>query len=171
MTDEAYQAMLTRLSAMREKSKVVCAAKKAARAAPAEPEPEPEPAAPERSAVAKFAEQVEPVTFSDSQPPDREDVMPTPLPPPPRKAPARKARPIPIAAPPQPREMDEAELDRYFQAKYKWKTAYAAPPPQQAPPPQPMATAVRHTAQDQIRTRVNDEVMKMAMKSVFPDWA
>jgi len=163
MTDEAYQAMLTRLSAMREKSKVVCAAKKAARAAPAEPAAPaaPEPAAPEP----------EPVTFNDSQPPDREDDMPTPLPPPPRKAPARKTRPVPIAAPPQPREMDEAELDRYFQAKYKWKTAYAAPPPQQAPPPQPMATAVRHTAQDQIRTRVNDEVMKMAMKSVFPDWA
>jgi hypothetical protein len=69
--------------------------------------------------------------------------------------------------------MNETELDKYFQAKYKWKTAYAAPPPQQAPPPppQPMGAAVRHTAQDQIRNRVNDEVLKLAMKSVFPDWA
>jgi len=67
--------------------------------------------------------------------------------------------------------MDETELDKYFQAKYKWKTAYAAPPVVVAPPPTiPMATAVRATAQDQIRNRVNDEVMKMAMKSVFPDW-
>ena len=64
--------------------------------------------------------------------------------------------------------MDETELDKYFQAKYKWKTAYATPVREAAPPP--MAAAVRNTAQDQIRTRVNDEVMKMAMKSVFPDW-
>jgi len=81
MTDEEYQAMLKRLSAMREKSKAVCAAKKARR----------------RSA-------------------------------------------------PKPYVLDEMELDKYFQAKYKWKTAYAAPPPAPVVAP-PMANAVRHTAQ------------------------
>jgi hypothetical protein len=171
MTDEEYQAMLKRLSAMREKSKVVCAAKKAARspapAAPAEPAEPAEPAAPEP--------EPEPDTFNDSQPPEHIDEVPTPMPQPPRQPPRqRKAKPIAITPQPQPRAMDENELDKYFQAKYKWKTAYAAPQPVAAPvreaPPPPMAAAVRNTAQDQIRTRVNDEVMKMAMKSVFPDW-
>ena len=173
MSDEEYQAMLQRLSAMREKSKVSCAAKKAARAAVATPvqiEPEVLPEIPE---IPEIPEQ-----------PLHHDEMPTPLPPPPRQ---RKAKPIAIA--PQQREptgrpkpqvmdakgafYDETELDKYFQAKYKWKTAYAAPPapppPVHAPPPL-MTAAVRNTAQDQIRNRVNDEVMKMAMKSVFPDW-
>jgi len=57
MTDEEYQAMLKRLSAMREKSKAVCAAKKAARqpalAVASEPEHEPEP---EHPLVASFRE-------------------------------------------------------------------------------------------------------------------
>jgi len=67
--------------------------------------------------------------------------------------------------------LDETELDKYFAAKYKWKSAYAAPAPApQAIAPPPIATAVRATAQDHIRNKVNDEVMKMAMKSVFPDW-
>ena len=146
--------MLQRLSAMREKSKVSCAAKKAARAAvvpPVQIVPEVLPEIPEIPEV-----QV------------HHDELPTPLPPPPRQ---RKAKPIAIAPQPTGRVMDETELDKYFAAKYKWKTAYAAPP---APPPPVhaplMATAVRATAQDQIRNRVNDEVMKMAMKSVFPDW-
>jgi len=155
MSDEEYQAMLQRLSAMREKSKVACAAKKAARAPAVSPAPiEPE---------------VLPEKLEVLEQPQHVDEMPTPLPPPP------KARSRPIATPkpqPKPQAMDDTELDRYFQAKYKWKTAYTAPPP--APPveakPVPMVTAVRVTAQDQIRNRVNDEVMKMAMKSVFPDW-
>jgi hypothetical protein len=64
--------------------------------------------------------------------------------------------------------MDETELDKYFAAKYKAKAQFLGAAPK--PASQPMATAVRVTAQDQIRTRVNDEVMKLAMKSVFPDW-
>jgi len=87
----------------------------------------------------------------------------------------RKTKPIAILTPPKPQMMDETELDKYFQAKYKWKTAYATPKEVAEPvrvTPQPsMAAAVRNTAQDQIRTRVNDEVLKMAMKSVFPDWS
>jgi len=168
MSDEEYQAMLQRLSAMREKSKVSCAAKKAARAAvvtPVQIEPEVLPEIPE---IPEVPEQPDL--------PLHQDEMPTPMPPPPRQ---RKAKPIAIAPQPKPQVMDakgafydETELDKYFAAKYKWKTAYAAPPapppPVHAPPP--MAAAVRNTAQDQIRNRVNDEVMKMAMKSVFPDW-
>jgi len=164
MSDEEYQAMLQRLSAMREKSKAVCAAKKAARVS-VEPTPQIEPEVlPE---IPEVPEQPE-----EPEQPLHHDEMPTPMPPPPRQ---RKAKPIAIAPQPKPQVMDEIELDKYFQAKYKWKTAYAAPPAPHVPPPATptlplMAAAVRNTAQDQIRNRVNDEVMKMAMKSVFPDW-
>ena len=193
MSDEEYQAMLQRLSAMREKSKVSCAAKKAARAAvvpPVQIEPEvlqSEPIGrPEKPEIPEVPEQPEQPLHHDELRDlgvCRNTEMPTPMPPPPRQ---RKAKPIAIAplqreptGRPKPQVMDETELDKYFAAKYKWKNAYAAPPapppPVHAPPPATptlplMAAAVRNTAQDQIRNRVNDEVMRMAMKSVFPDW-
>ena len=182
MTDEEYQAMLKRLSAMREKSAALCAAKKAARSSAAAPEQvapaapaAPEPSAPEqveRSADGMLRESIsvpEPDTFDDT-PPLALQEPPTPV-----KLPRqRKTKPIAILTPPKPQMMDETELDKYFQAKYKWKTAYATPKevvePVRVTPQPSMAAAVRNTAQDQIRTRVNDEVLKMAMKSVFPDW-
>ena len=168
MTDEEYQAMLKRLSAMREKSAAACAAKKAARLVQSEPL-QPVQSVQSEPIGRPISEQSELVQSVQSEPigrPVHVDEMPTPLPPPPRQ---RKAKPIPIAPQPKPQVMDETELDKYFAAKYKWKNAYAAPPV--APPqPIPMVAAVRATAQDQIRNRVNDEVMKMAMKSVFPDW-
>jgi hypothetical protein len=153
MDDDEYQAMLNRLSAMREKSR----AKKAARLAPA----------PEYV-------QTEPIHVAEPEP---EPIEPAPTPelseitpelPPPKKT-ASKPRAIKNQVP-KPNILDENELDKYFSAKYKWKSAYATPAPPPVFSPPPMATAVRATAQDQIRSRVNDEVMKMAMKSVFPDW-
>ena len=179
MSDEEYQAMLQRLSAMREKSKVSCAAKKAARAAVEQSEPIGRPEVMQSESIGR--PEIPEVPEHHDELRDlgvcRNTEMPTPLPPPPRQTASRanmaksKPKPIPKVAP-KPLQMDETELDKYFQAKYKWKTAYAAPPapppPVHAPPP--MAAAVRNTAQDQIRNRVNDEVMKMAMKSVFPDW-
>ena len=159
MTDEEYQSMLKRLSAMREKSAAACAAKKAARLEQAQSEPvQSVPQVPEQSVQSEQSE------------PEHADEMPTPLPPPPKKT-ASKPKPI-LQRAPKPLQMDETELDKYFAAKYKWKNAYAAPPPAPVAPPAPvpMVAAVRATAQDQIRNRVNDEVLKMAMKSVFPDW-
>ena len=165
MGDDEYQAMLTQLSAMREKSRAAYAAKKAARSAPApepvhseperEPEPEPEP------------EPTPEPTKPEPTPELVPEPEPTPLRPPKKTASKPRAIKNPI---PKPNVLDETELDKYFAAKYKWKSAYATPAPPPAFSPPPLATAVRASAQDQIRSRVNDEVMKMAMKSVFPDW-
>ena len=166
MSDEEYQSMLKRLEAMRERAKVVMKKKKAEIAA--------------RKVVEPIIAQQEPIpkpNISQQEPivepaiaPQEPVIAPIALPPKPTRT---RARPIPKPVAPIPQAMDETELDRYFAAKYKAKAQFLpqAQPVQQPPVQQPMAAAVRVTAQDQIRNRVNDEVMKLAMKSVFPDWS
>ena len=152
MSDEEYQSMLKRLEAMRERAKVVMADKKAEIAARKVVEP----------IIAQQEPIVEPV-IAQQEP----VIAPIALPPKPTRT---RARPVPKPVAPIPQAMDETELDKYFAAKYKAKAQFL-PQTQQLPVQQPMAAAVRVTAQDQIRNRVNDEVMKLAMKSVFPDWS
>jgi len=106
---------------------------------------------------------------------------PLPVPVPVHKPPAptiiEKTPSLPIPETPRKVQtpMFDFDLVKYMEAKYKAKSKYIKQPvsaPVVAPstPPQQAESVLYRSAKEEIRNRVNDEVLKLAMKSVFPTY-
>lgn len=141
-----WERILENLRKAREAKKAAAAPKPVPEpaAAPA-PAPEPEPEAPPAPVLVAAPE---PVVTKKRAPRTRKAVA---------------------AEPPVPEpNLAGVSLDEYFAAKYRAKAQYMGKP---APPAAPAPTGpqlIRQSATETIRARANDELMRMAMRSVFP---
>ena len=95
------------------------------------------------------------------------DELPTPMPPPPKTTKKK------LVVPDSDSDDDDAsykaflkeKLKSKYETKYRMKYAPAqtAPPP----PPAPIQNPIQETARDVLKSKVNEEVRKMAMASLF----
>jgi hypothetical protein len=178
MTPEEYETMKARLAEMREKSKVVLSEKK--------------------KAIEDFKKQVRAKkvpteTVAAPVPVPAPVAAPVPVP-----APAPKENPTYIQRADSLQEEinqvkknrnkvshgndsleginEDIDLEKYFEAKYKAKSKYYPKKQQQEEPkpipaPQPVSQQLLYqSASQQIRQRVNEDLMKMAMRNVFGDY-
>jgi len=160
MTTEEYAIVLERMKKAREASLVSTKKKLTARQILEEKRAE-NAAKLSQSAVLPEPQVAEPPQPLIQAPP------PTPQPPQYQAPPPPKAQPAP-----------EIDLNAYFEAKYRAKSKYIKPkesktqpvpiPQVAAPPPPPsMNNLMYRSATDQLRGRANEELIKMAMASVF----
>lgn len=80
-----------------------------------------------------------------------------------------------IAKPVPSNQTPDFNLEQYFDAKYKAKAKYmkpvSAPAPQSPPSQKPkQEDLVQRSAKEEIANRVQNEMLKMAMKNVFPSY-
>ncbi|HEY9704906.1 MAG TPA: hypothetical protein V6C58_20875, partial [Allocoleopsis sp.] len=99
------------------------------------------------------------------------------------------SKPLPIPQPPPPPPVEvpmpkkptvhsiNFNLDEYFDAKYKAKSKYMkretpvpAPTPVVKAPVPSQEQLVQRSAKEEIQNRVQNEMLKMAMKNVFPSY-
>jgi len=172
MTPEEYEAIKKRLADMRAKSIEVYKQKKEAK----------EKMIKEKSVeTPKMTEEVIEESIVNITVPASVVKEPLPVPVPVHKPPAptiiEKTPSLPIPETPRKVQtpMFDFDLDKYMEAKYKAKSKYIKQPvsaPVVAPstPPQQAESVLYRSAKEEIRNRVNDEVLKLAMKSVFPTY-
>jgi hypothetical protein len=148
LTPEEYELVKKKMEAMREKAAI---ANKARGAATVEVkanmlEKKAELAQKKKEALlAKYKKADEPADVPPVQP----------------EVPKQKPTPVP--------ELPSVDLDSYFDAKYRAKSKYMRPETPQAAPqgPPPIQQLVQQTAREQIHGRLNQDLLAMAMKSVF----